>query len=396
MTSYSPDRNRMTARISSAALASIFLAGAALIAEPQAAGASVQIFPDANDVAGRLDIRSVGQGHSGSTKLTQTLMTNERWPSTLLVGRRRLVFQLDTNSNWGDGVERILRVSWRDGALRALIRNRAGRVVGAASVVRPDRRTVRVTFGKKALGNTAGYRWRARAVNGGVTDRAPTVPELHDYTKPGIKMVDFPDPSTNVSTTASFDVAFELEDLGFSGLAEWQLERREVDSGAWSTLAEGTESGPQTVPVDGAEGASYVFRVSARDNEGNVARASRTISVPIDDTDPSITYSSPEGTDWTFSVSSGFSLFYMDTLETNGFVGASFSYSFVGSHFDWVAPGTGGSASVVFDGGTPRNVVLPSSGQRHVVLRATLPAGSHTVVVTSTAGTIGVDGLAVR
>jgi hypothetical protein len=396
MSSYSPDRNRMTARISSAALASIFLAGAALIAEPQAASASVQTFPDANDVAGRLDIRSVGHGHVGSTKLAHTLTTYKRWPSSLLFGGRRLVFQLDTNGSWQDGVERTLVISWRDGALRALLRNRAGRVVGTASVVRPDRRTVRVTFGKKALGNAAGYRWRARAVNAGVTDLAPKVPELHDYTKPGIQMVDFPDPSTNVSTTASFDVAFQLGDRGFSGLADWQLERREVGSDSWSTLAEGTESGQQTVAVDGVEGASYVFRVSARDNEGNVARTSRTISVPIDDTHPSITYSSPEGTDWTFSITEGFALFFMDTLETNGFVGASFSYSFVGSHFAWVAPGTGGSAAVVFDGGTPRNVVLPSSGQRHVVLTVTLPPGSHTVVVTSTSGTIGVDGLAVR
>jgi hypothetical protein len=363
---------------------------------PQTAAGSVQSFPDANEVAGELDIRAVGQGHAGSTKLTHTLTTYNRWRSSFLVGGRRLLFQFDTNADWTDGVERTLMVTWKDGALRASIRNRAGRVVGTASVIRPNRRTVGVTFGKKALGSVAGYEWRARTVNGGARDAAPTTPALHDFTKPGIKMVDFPDPSTNVSPTASFDVSFEVEDLGFSGLADWQLERRDFDADSWSSVAAGAGSGSQTVPFDGSEGASYVFRVSARDNDGNVARASRPVTVPIDDTDPAITYSSPEGTDWTFSTTSGFSLFYMDTLETNGFVGASFSYSFTGTHFAWVAPGTGGSAAVVFDGGTPRNVVLPSSGQRHVALTATLPAGAHTVVVTSTAGTIGVDGLAAR
>jgi hypothetical protein len=396
VTFWRPKKHEGTSLISPVILACFLLAGALALVEPRIASASVQSFPDADDVAGKLDIRSVSHGHAGSTKLTHTLTTYERWPSSFLVGGRRLVFQLDTNGSWQDGVERTLTVSWKDGALRAAIRNKAGRVMGNASLARPDRRTVRVTFWKKVLGHAAGYRWRARAANSGATDLAPASPVLHDYTGPGIHMLDFPDPSAIASTTASFEVAFELEDLGFSGLAYWQLERREVASNVWSTLAEGGEPGAKTVAVDGVEGATYVFRVSARDNEGNVARTSRTITVPIDDTDPSFTYSSPAGTAWTFTVASGFPLFYMDTLHTSGFVGATFTYSFTGTHFAWVAPGTGGSAAVVFDGGAPRNITLPAAGQRHVALTAALQPGSHTVVITSTAGTIGIDGIAVR
>jgi hypothetical protein len=39
---------------------------------------------------------------------------------------------------------------------------------------------------------------------------------------------------------------------------------------------------------------------------------------------------------------------------------------------------------------------MTAAGQRHVALTAALPPGWHTVVITSTAGTIGVDGIAVR
>jgi hypothetical protein len=394
----SPRQRRTRGRtgvFSPAPLVLFLLAGALAVAEPEIASASVQSFPDANDVAGKLDIRSVGHGHAGS-KLTHVLTTYERWPSSLLVNGNRLVFKIDTNDNWRDGVERTLLVSWKDGELRAQIRNRAGRVVGNASIVRPDRRTIKVILSKQVVGNAPGYRWRARATDGRVTDVAPTTPELHDYTKPDIQMLDFPDPSTNASTTASFEVDFAVNDVGFSGLAGWLLERRDVGSEAWSTLAESVEPAIETVAVDGEEGASYEFRVSARDNEGNVASALRTITVPLDDTDPSFTYSSPEGTAWSFSTASGFPLFYFDTLHTNGFVGATFTYSFTGSRFVWVAPGTGGSAAVVFDGGTPRTVTLPESGQRHVALTAVLTPGPHSVVITSTEGTIGVDGIAVR
>jgi hypothetical protein len=374
------------------------LAGGLALAAPPLANASARSFSDADDVAGKLDIRAVAHGHAGS-KLTHTLTTFDRWRSSLLVDGSRVVFQIDTDGTWADDVERTVVIEWRDGSLAARIRNRSGRVIGTATVARPNGRTVAIALSKQAVGNAPGYRWRARATHRGVTDLAPVPPQLHDYTKPSIAMLDFPDPSSNASTTTSFDVDFEVGDVGFSELAGWAIERRVLGSGDWSTLAEGFEPGIKTESVDGEEGASYEFRVTAHDGDANVAQASRTITVPLNDTHPSFTssYSSPEGTSWTFSFTDGeFSIFYLDTLHTNGFVGATFTYSFTGTHFAWVAPGSGGSATVVFDGGAPRSVTLPGIGQRHVVLTASLTPGPHTVVITSTGGTIGVDGIAVR
>jgi hypothetical protein len=380
----------------------LLLAAAVALAGPAVAEASTRSFPDAEDAGGRLDIRSVGHGHAG-TKLTHTLVTFGRWPSSLLVGGARVVFQIDTDGS-PVNLERTVVVSWRNGALDASVRNAAGHLIGHGSVSRANRRSLTVALAKRLLGNAGGYRWRARTSHQRVTDVAPLTAELHDFTRPLIEMVSFPDPTTRASYDTSFDVEFEVGDAGFSGLADWTLEQRDYGSPEWSLLSNGVEAGSQTAAIDGAVGASYDFRVTARDTDGNVSRAVRTVTVPLDDTSSAFasSYASPPNTSWTFSISDPedeFWFFYLDTLHSNGFPGATFTYSFTGTHFAWVTQGSasGGSATVAFDGGTPQSVTLPNGcclGE--VPVTRALAPGSHTVVITLTEGAMAIDGIAVR
>src|SRR5262245_53424989 len=62
---------------------------------------------DGNDSRGRLDIRSVSEGHSGA-KVTHTIKTFGRWPSSLLDEQHSNSFLMVLNTDSDPAIERFV------------------------------------------------------------------------------------------------------------------------------------------------------------------------------------------------------------------------------------------------------------------------------------------------
>lgn len=145
---------RSTRAVIAASMVVVVMAGAAL--------ADTRTFADANDTVGKLDIASITQGHarapSGGHLLTYTMRTYEGWSEDGFgSGSLEMFFSTD-----GDAAhERVLTVRRQEGELVGSIqRYRDGADLGDATVVHPDRRTVRISFRRRLLGRgLEQYRW---------------------------------------------------------------------------------------------------------------------------------------------------------------------------------------------------------------------------------------------
>lgn len=382
---------------------------AGLLAVPVAsASAHGDVRKDGNDTRGPLDLRSAAVGHKGPRSVTHTLTTFTSWKPKLLRNGSYFALAFDTDDNPAD-FERCA-FAFYQGGLRGQLSNCGRRKVGKVDVRKTGPRSVEFTVGLgKLLGPGAGdYRWEAfsfyRNAHGcakACSDSVPNHPPLllHDLTPPTITPRSFPDPTTNVSADTTFPVEFGVSDNGGSGIASWKLRQRPVHATGWTPVGDGTDGGHQSVNVDAAEGDQLEFQVIAVDRQGNrmasVPNDAR-VTVPIDDADPSITYS---GGDWTApSVGNGG---YFERSRHHSVVnGATASFSVTSTVPNarlriLGGPGNGG-ATMTIDGGTPVPITEDSTiARREVVANETVgQAGVHNIVITVSSGPFNLDGYA--
>jgi hypothetical protein len=235
----------------------------------EAARAGTTTVPDGNDSRGRLDIKSVSQGHSG-TKVTHTIKTFARWPKSLLDEQHSNSFLMLINTDRDRVIERFVFIITTRGRLAAGVLTSNGNFLGRADVSRPDQRSVRVKISKSRLGNPPSYRWQGFSsfqgggCNRGCADRSRWV--LHDLRAPRISLPQPPSPSAALI----YDLEFTVRDAGRSGLDVWRLQQRDQGVDAWTTREDGGSVGPHSVPFTaGATGDVDQFRVVAVDNHGN-------------------------------------------------------------------------------------------------------------------------------
>jgi hypothetical protein len=260
-------------------------AALAFFAAAEAGYAGTSTVPDADDVVGPLDIKSVSQGHSGA-KVVHTIRTFATWRVGVLAPSTPNYFLLELSTDADAAPERSVLVFSRAGHMVGAIFGANGRFLAQAGVFHPNGRTVRVTIPRRRLGNPAAYRWQAFAFFRGATvcrtgclDRAPngSVRILHDLRKPTIA---FPQPGAPAGP--EYDVGFSLSDTGGSGIAGWRLEHRLLGETAWTIVATGTTAGAQTYHEVSSPGNQDQFRVVAVDGHGNTATSPvRTVAVPV-------------------------------------------------------------------------------------------------------------------
>lgn len=326
---------------------------------PSFAAAGTVTHRDANDVAGRLDVKWARHGHSGGD-LVHTIGTWASFSSRALRGANMVAFALDTNRRWADDAEWWAYVYWTDGRLRAELVDSSFTSVTRISVRRPASNRLQVTIPRVTLGGARSYRWFAATVYGSAQDFAPNRGGvLHDLTPPTIRLTATRVVSAAAAAGESFPVEFSVSDTGGAGLASWRLEWRSAGAATWSRLRRGTTGGAKTVAVAGVAGATYEFRVVALDRQRN-----RRIS-PVR------------------TVMSGFTA------------------TFDGTYVAWISRlgPEWGSGEVVLDGGTPHEVALTAETE---TLNAVafeddgLAPGSHTITIRALTGDIAVDAIASR
>lgn len=143
----------------------LVLVAVALSSSP--AAADVVAKADRNDVAGRLDIRSVSHGHRGQKRLVHSIDIYARWRNRALRNESSWIslhFDRRARSFRDD---RYLRIDWsKSKGLYARITtfgvHGPGEFIARVAVWRPTSHSVRVRFPKRRLGaDLRRYRWSA-------------------------------------------------------------------------------------------------------------------------------------------------------------------------------------------------------------------------------------------
>jgi hypothetical protein len=359
---------------------------------PALARADTGAVRDGNDVAMRLDIRSVAQGHKG-TALTHTLRTYRGFSSRFLGGDNGVLFAFDTNGS-ARSAERFVVVFWSGGRLRAVVANGKGHAVGKARASRPNNRSVMVRLSRGSLGNPADYRWRGFTVVGNALDAAPNRRLIHhDITAPDIAF-----PNQPIPTDTSYDVTFSLFDRGGAGVKSWTLQRRPFGMSSWSSAGTGSGGGSKAVHVTAAAGENDRYRVIAVDRAGN-KRISviRTVSVPVDDADAAIVYT---GSSWNHAT--GVADVFLGTLSSSANAGDGFSFDFTGTFVAVIGTGTCATGPVDIEDSNGDSVLTdfaaPCNGQQHQILfKSSLDRDSYTLKLNlNGGGALSVDGIVAR
>jgi hypothetical protein len=379
----------------------VALAAAALavLAGAETAAAGTSTARDGNDRPGRLDIRTASQGHAGS-RVTHTIRTFGRWPTALLGPSTPNYFLLVISTDSDPAPERLVLIVSTPGRLIAGVLNPRGRLLGRAAASRPNARTAKVSIRRSLLGNPAGYRWQAFAYyrgsntcGGGCLDRAPNRSRvLHDLAAPSVSFT-----SASVPSLEEYDLQFTVGDAGGSGTRSWRLEHRPFDGPSWTELDSGSTSGPQSHHHVGMQGETDVFRVVARDWHGNVGVSQRVVSVPFDNSNPSLAYA---GT-WSHDATAAGD--FLDTLSRTSDLNATMTHQFTGRYVAVVAPaGTaslGGQMNVYLDELHVATIYLDllPNGHRRIVWSQAFPgADAHEIRLQDAFGTFELDGIIVR
>jgi hypothetical protein len=251
------------------------------------------------------------------------------------------------------------------------------------------------------LGSTGGYKWAAltmykdrKRCRRACVDTAPNrTPALFDYLPPTIDL-GVPDPYNAAATTTDFNVHVSVADK-VSGMKRWTLEQRAAGQTEWTTIASGTATARIDVPRSGSEGATYEFRLTAVDGQGNMASSTRLVSIPIDDANPLLAAAYGGGS-WDAYLAGGSGLFENTAHRATG-IDATFTYTFTGTYFAWLSSrGTGPVARVSVDGGLPQEVTMNSNPRPFEV--SGLAYGSHTIRIEPDPLRPGyvIDGIVVR
>ncbi|MBW3593136.1 MAG: hypothetical protein KY396_05540, partial [Actinobacteria bacterium] len=242
-------------------LAAAAIGALSVLCAPAVSTAGTSTTLDANDVAGRLDVKWARHGHSGAD-VVHTIATWGSFSSRALRGSNMVAFEIDTNWNWGNGPEWSAYAYWANGRLRAELVDSTFATLVPISVRRPASNRLQIKIPRETLGGVRSYRWFAATVDGFAQDFAPNRGGvLHDLTPPAIALTSFPTLSTDVAAGESFPVGFSVADMGGAGLARWRLDRRPAGTTTWARIGSGTKGGARMVTVAGAEGETYEFRV---------------------------------------------------------------------------------------------------------------------------------------
>jgi hypothetical protein len=382
---------------------------AAILVAPAPARGSTQRARDPADTAGPLDIESATEGQRSPGEVRLELNTWDRFGRKALGGPDEIAFAFYEHGY----PYRWVYVRREGKALKAFVERDEGDVLATEPVTGPSRRAVEVHIPTGLLDDPAGYEWAALTSyrNGGVcaricidaipssyqfkqTETSLVHPRLLDLTAPTIRLLQFPDPSTQRSRTLTYPVKFSVRDTGGAHLRGWSLQRKRVGGARWRELRTGTKTGRNRIRLQGKEGETYAHRVIAVDRQGNRRRSTRAlISVPLDDTNASLASSfvGPWRTDQAASLD------FRETLHTSSDASARFVYPFTGTRVVLVGPGLPGVAAVSVDGNLPEQIdlsLLP--GRRRMLFARTVPSGDHTLSVSIVSGTVGIDGVAVR
>jgi hypothetical protein len=214
-------------------------------------------------------------------------VTFANWDKAILGPRTPNFFSLEFSLDGNPAPERVVVVFSAAGHMQAGVFTQRGRFLGAARASKPNGHTVAVVIRKALLKNPAGYHWQVLACFQGATvcpnrcvDRAPdgAGKNLHDLRAPTISF----EPPQAPAMGLMYNVDFSVGDSGGSGLATWELQRRDAGTVAWTPFEDGNTTGPQSFPFTAAgPGETDEFRVIAIDAQGN-RRVSpiRSVTVP--------------------------------------------------------------------------------------------------------------------
>ena len=361
----------------------IALLGAHLVLAGPAAAAGGNI-RDGRDTNGALDLASVSYGSIGNGQIvTHTVRFYAPVRSRAFASSRAIV-ALAVDTNLDGRPDRLAVAVYANRQLRTVVADSRGKILNVSAATRPDSRSITMKISSQFLGGTGGYKWTAltmykdhKRCRRGCVDIAPNrAPVLFDYLPPTIDL-GVPDPYNAAATTTDFNVHVSVADK-VSGLKRWTLEQRAAGQTDWSTVASGTATARVDVPRSGSEGATYEFRLTAVDKQGNVSSSTRLVSIPIDDASPLLA-SAYGGGSWEAYVAGGNQLF-QNTAHRAGGIDATFTYTFTGTYFAWLSPlGSGPVARVTVDGGLPQDVTVNNNRRPFEV--SGLPYGSHTIKI---------------
>lgn len=213
-----------------------------------------------------------------------------------------------------------------------------------------------------------------------------------------VASVTVPQLSTDQTKRTTFIVRWSATDA-FSGVANYDVQYKDGASGVWTTLA--SQTALTQTSFAGVEGHTYYFRARARDNAGNtgVWSAAKSTVVPIDNTDPALSYTGS----WTAITDTGQS-FFKDTVHYSTTLNDSVSFTFTSKAVALIgAKGPDrGRADIYIDGSKVKTVdsYATSVQYRKVIYYKTwATAAPHTITIVNkaTAGRprFDVDGIAV-
>jgi hypothetical protein len=359
---------------------------------------------DGNDTKGPLDLASTRVTH-GTAASVFRVTTLARFTNKQINGKQGF-FEIDFDTNGDRNPNYFVVVLRRDGKMRGwLFKGNGDLITRKLAAARLSARSVRVTVPLSRIGNPQSYDFAAFSAFfakpctsshpciDSIPNRYPLV--RHDLTAPTFSWNPLPPVySSEVASTLAFPVTFSVADDTFgSGVDNWTLQKRAVGTSTWLDVATGASLNPTRNVTGVAEGTAYDLRVVVRDNQGNKrVGATAHTSVPYDDANVLFTYT---GT-WVAGPTTEQFL----TGSHQGSVDDEVSFDVVGGQEFCIlgGPGSDGAAADLVVGAASAEVVNETSGTqpREQIHCETPPGvGSVHVVLTITAGTFVLDGVAI-
>jgi len=278
------------------------IALATIIATTNPVMANVITRKDGNDTRGPLDLASVTVSHvqGGHVFRITTLAPFTNKEANLANG----YFEIDIDTNADKRPNYFLAVFYAAGHFRGLLlKANLALVTRNLKASRISPKAVEVTLPLSKIKQKGSYDfaifsfyYRApctarKPCTDVIPNRYPLI--RHDFTAPTIIWGSVPTYSTDASPTLTFPAPFSVhDDIYGSGVKSWTLQRRAVGTSTWVAVSTGTALNP-TVQMTGEEGTTYDLRIVAVDRQKNKRTSTtRRTSVPYDDRNPLLVYSS--------------------------------------------------------------------------------------------------------
>jgi hypothetical protein len=348
------------------------LAAQLLVLSTGHAVAHTETISDGNDTRGPLDIRSATVSHIHGTEVDHHIETFGDWSVGTLGNDSFFVIVFDT-SGTHKTFERCAFAFQTRKRLRGSLTNCGSRYITSIDVSKEGGSGVDIKVPYTRLGDS--YRWAAESVYAGGSCAHPCVDVVpntlplpsHDIAAPTVH-VSVPLLSSDVGTTASVDIGYDVSDTGGSGLNSWVVRRSTDDGATWEDLQTGTAAGPGSLPVnDLLEGTTYEVQMNAVDGQENHGIATAYVEDPWDDASADLTadYSG------SWSMASAPAGSFGGTMHTATAEDATLTISMpIAAHHQvrvvWVAPGTGTWTGHI-------SASMSGSGQARTVSATSLP-----------------------